>query len=346
MLFSIAHHTKGGLRRGDIVVRRQRKVGHAKGKSLFYLAAVGCESKSSAHDLCLYLVACNGICIAKAAVGRNPAHMQYRTLGRTGLEVSTISMGTWKSFDVRGPKEVERVHSLVTEALRCGVNLFDTAPMYGTAEDVLGEVLKGRRKSVVVATKVLAYDQCSARKLIEQSFRKLQVDVVDLMQIHNMSAWQEVTPILEEYQAKGRIRFLGITDYRTSMFPEMMQAMRTEKFDTIQIPYNLGDREAEKEIIPLARQLNLGVLVMTPIAPIFDRNKLLQPLERQDLSFLSRYGVATPGQALLKYALANPDVTSLLPATSRLERVTENAQSADGPVLSHDVRRRLEGMLS
>jgi aryl-alcohol dehydrogenase-like predicted oxidoreductase len=182
--------------------------------------------------------------------------------------------------------------------------------------------------------------------LIEESFLKLQVDVIDLMQIHNMSAWQEVTPILEEYQAKGRIRFLGITDYRTTMFPEMIQAMRTGKFDAIQIPYNLGEREAEQAIIPLAKQLNIGVLVMTPIAPIFARNKLLQPLQRQDLTFLRPYGVSTPGQALLKYALANPDVASLLPATSRLERVTENAQSADGPVLSHDARRRLEGMLS
>jgi aryl-alcohol dehydrogenase-like predicted oxidoreductase len=255
-------------------------------------------------------------------------------------------MGTWKSFDVRGPKEIERVHSLVTEAIRCGVNLFDTAPMYGAAENVLGEVLKGRRKNIIVATKVLAYDQRSARTLLEDSFRKLQVDVIDLMQIHNMSAWQEVTPILEEYKAKGRIRFLGITDYRTSMFPEMMQAMLTGKFDTIQIPYNLGDREAGKEVIPLAKKLNIGVLVMTPIAPIFDRNRLLLSLERQDLSFLHPYGVTTPGQALLKYALANPEVSSLLPATSRLERVTENTQSADGPVFPYDVLHRLEGMLS
>ena len=255
-------------------------------------------------------------------------------------------MGTWKSFDVRGPKEIERVHMLVTEALRCGVNLFDTAPMYGAAENVLGEVLKGRRKDVIVATKVLAYDQRSARTLIEESFRKLQVDVIDLMQIHNMSAWQEVTPVLEEYKANGRIRFLGITDYRTSMFPEMMQAMRTGKFDTIQIPYNLGDREAEREIIPLAKQLNIGVLVMTPISPIFDRNRLLQPLQQQDLAFLGQYGVTTSGQALLKYVLANPDVSTLLPATSRLERVTENAQSADGSVLPHKALRRLEGMMS
>ncbi len=272
--------------------------------------------------------------------------MQYRILGRTGLEVSSVSIGTWKSFDVRGAKEIEHVHAMVTEALRCGVNLFDTAPMYGAAENVLGTVLKGRRTGVIVATKVLAYDAQSARTLIEDSFRKLQVDVIDLMQIHNMSAWQEVTPILEEYKAQGRIRFLGITDYRTSLFPEMMQAMGTGKFDTIQIPYNVGEREAEKEIIPLAKQLNIGVLVMTPIAPIFDRSRLLRPLQNQDLSFLAPYGVTTSGQALLKYVLAHPDVSTLLPATSQLERVTENTKSADGSALPPEARRRLEGMLS
>ena len=271
--------------------------------------------------------------------------MQYRTLSRTGLQVSSVSMGTWKSFDVRGAKEIDHVHTLVTEALRCGVNLFDTAPMYGEAERVLGITLKGRRQDVLIATKVLCHDQRSARAQIEESLRKLQVDVIDLMQIHNMAGWQAVTPILEEYKAKGRIRCIGITDYRTSMFPEMMQAMRTGAFDTIQIPYNLGEREAEGEILPLARKLNLGVLVMTLLCPIFDRNRLLHALQRQNLFFLRRYGISTPGQALLKYLLANSDVSTLLPATAKLERVKENSETADGLVLPPEILRQLEGVM-
>jgi len=271
--------------------------------------------------------------------------MQYRTLGRTGLQISSVSMGTWRSFDVRGAKEIDHVHALVTEALQCGVNLFDTAPMYGEAEQVLGLALKGRREGVLIATKVLCQDQRSARTQIEESLRKLQVDVIDLMQIHNMAGWQAVTPVLEEYKAKGRIRFIGITDYRTSMFSEMMRAMRTGAFDTIQIPYNLGEREAEQAIVPLAKQLNLGVLVMTPLCPIFDRNRLLRALQRPDLSFLCPYGITTPGQALLKYLLANPAVSTLLPATARLERVKENCETADGPALPQDMLRRLEDLI-
>jgi aryl-alcohol dehydrogenase-like predicted oxidoreductase len=271
--------------------------------------------------------------------------MHYRTLGRTGLQVSAVSIGTWQSFDVHGPKEVAHVNQLVTEALRYGVNLFDTAPMYGEAERVLGLALRGRRDGVIIATKVLEHDRRAAQARIEESFRKLQVDVIDLMQIHNLAAWQEVTPVLEQYKAKGRIRFLGVTDYRTSMFPELMRAMRTGAFDTIQVPYNLGDREAEREVLPLAQTLNLGVLVMTPLCPIFDRQRLLRALQRHDLSFLRPYGVSTPGQALLKYLLANPVVASLLPATAKLERVRENTTVADGPPLPQPILRQLESLM-
>jgi aryl-alcohol dehydrogenase-like predicted oxidoreductase len=270
--------------------------------------------------------------------------MQYRTLGRTGIPVSTISMGTWQSFDVRGAKAIEHVSQLVTEALRCGVNLFDTAPMYGEAEEVLGQVLKGRRDEALIATKALQSDLASARRQIEESFRKLQVDVIDLMQIHNMAGWQNVMPVLEEYKAKGKFRWVGITDYRTSMFPEMMKAMRTGVFDTIQIPYNLGDREAEQEILPLAAELNIGVLVMTPLCPIFDRSRLLNVVQQNDVSFLEPYGIRTAGQALLAYLLANQHVATLLPATSRLERVAENAAVGDMPVLAPEVVEQLEGM--
>ena len=272
--------------------------------------------------------------------------MQYRTLGRTGLRVSAVSMGTWNAFDVHGERAIEQVGRLVTEALAYGVNLFDTAPMYGEAESVLGRALRGRREGVVIATKVLATDRASAQRRIEASFRKLQVEVIDLMQVHNMAAWRTVAPLLEEYKAAGRIRFLGITDYRTGMFPEMMTAMQTGIFDTIQIPYNIGEREAERVILPLAQQCNMGVLIMTPLCPIFHRSQLLQVLQRHDLSFLEPYGVTTPGQALLAYLLAKSEDAILLPATSRLERVRENTTAGGIAALPRQAVRQLEAFFT
>ena len=272
--------------------------------------------------------------------------MQYRTLGRTGLRVSAVSMGTWNAFDVQGERAIEHVGRLVTEALACGVNLFDTAPMYGEAESVLGRALRGRREGVLIATKVLATDRASAQRCIEASFQKLQVEVIDLMQVHNMAAWRAVAPLLEEYKAAGRIRFLGITDYRTSMFPEMMTAMQTGIFDTIQIPYNIGDREAERVILPFAQQCNMGVLIMTPLCPIFNRSQLLRVLQRHDLSFLEPYGVTTPGQALLAYLLAKSEDAIMLPATSRLERVRENTAAGEIAALPQQAVRQLEAFFS
>ena len=270
--------------------------------------------------------------------------MQYRTLGRTGLQVSAVSMGTWKAFDVRGERAVEQVGRLVTEALACGVNLFDTAPMYGEAEGVLGRALRGRREGVIIATKVLASDRASAQRHIEASFQKLQVEVIDLMQVHNMAAWRAVAPLLEAYKAAGRIRFLGITDYRTSLFPEMMTAMQTGLFDTIQIPYNIGERAAEQAILPLAQQCNMGVLIMTPLCPIFQRSQLLGVLQQHDLSFLEPYGVTTPGQALLAYLLTKSEDAVLLPATSRLERVRENTAVGKMTALPQPVIAQLEAL--
>ena len=272
--------------------------------------------------------------------------MQYRTLGRTGLRVSAVSMGTWNAFDVQGERAIEHIGRLVTEALACGVNLFDTAPMYGEAESVLGRALRGRRNGVMIATKVLASDRSSAQRRIEASFQKLQVEVIDLMQVHNMAAWRAVAPLLEEYKAAGRIRFLGITDYRTSMFPEMMTAMQTGIFDTIQIPYNVGEREAEHAILPLAQQCNMGVLIMTPLCPIFNRSQLLRVLQRHDLSFLEPYGVTTPGQALLAYLLAKSEDAVLLPATSRLERVRENTAAGEIAALPQQAVRQLEAFFT
>jgi aryl-alcohol dehydrogenase-like predicted oxidoreductase len=269
--------------------------------------------------------------------------VEYRRLGRTKLKVSAVGMGTWRSFDVRKKEEVARVCSLFERAVALGVNIFDTAPMYGAAEEVLGLARQRvRKEGLVVATKVLAHGREGARRQIEDSFRRLRTDRVDLMQVHNMAGWEVVAPLLEEYRGSGLIRHLGITDYRESMYPEMMRAMRTGLFDTIQIPYNPAQRRAERDILPLACELDLGVLVMTPISPVSNRDSLLRALGRADLSFLEAYGVRTPGQALLKYALGHPAVSAVIPATSRPERVSENAAAAEGPPLSGEDRRRLE----
>lgn len=271
--------------------------------------------------------------------------MEFRILGRTGLRVSEIGMGTWQTFDVSGLPADTHCARIADEALNHGYNFFDTAPMYGEAERVLGLALEMRRDEALIATKVLETSARAARSSIERSFELLRVDVIDLLQIHNMAGWREVTPVLKEFQSEGRIRFIGITDYRVSNYPEVLRAMRTGDYDAVQIPYHLGERICRREILPLAREMNLGVIVMTPVAPLFNRNLLLGPLSKADLSFLEPYGVRTPGQALLKYLLADPAVSTLIPATSKVERVAENAAVSDGNPLPPEICQRLEQLI-
>ncbi|HJP12862.1 MAG TPA: aldo/keto reductase [Nitrospinota bacterium] len=270
--------------------------------------------------------------------------MEYRTLGRTGLRVSELGMGTWQTFDVRGRAAVGHCGRIAGEALGLGVNFFDTAPMYGEAERVLGKALEGAGEALI-ATKVLEHSEAAARASIERSFKLLRTDVIDLVQIHNLASWRMAAEVLKSYQREGRIRYIGITDYSVAKYPAMIEAMRTGDFDTVQIPYNLGERTCRGEILPLARELGIGVIVMTPVAPLFGRNLLLGPLSRADLSFLEPYGVRTPGQALLKYLFSDPAVSTVIPATSKIERVAENAAVSTGEPFPPEICERLEELL-
>jgi aryl-alcohol dehydrogenase-like predicted oxidoreductase len=272
--------------------------------------------------------------------------MDYRILGRTGLKAAEVSCGTYRSFDVPGAAGAAQVLALMQANLDQGANLFDSAPMYGRSEANIGQALASGRldargPSVLIATKVLQHDLSGAKAQIENSLRVIG-GRVDLLQIHNMAGWKEILPYLAELKAQGKIRAAGVTHYDPGAFGAIEQAMRTGLADVIQIPYNLMERQAEQRLLPLARELNLGVLVMTPISPIFRRQALLETLRGEDPAAYRAFGVSDAGSLCLKYLLSKaPDVV-LLPATSRPERVRSNAAVSGTPPLPPDLIRRLE----
>lgn len=271
--------------------------------------------------------------------------MQFRKLGRTDLLVSEIGFGTYKNLDVVSPEGQLHCNALVKEAVHCGTNFFDTAPMYGSSEEVLGNALYPIEKKCFYASKVLESNARNAQESIERTLNKLQIDSIDLMQIHNMSSWREVTPVLEEFRKEGKIRFVGVTDYRVSNYSEVLTALETGVFDTVQIPYYLGEKSCQKLLFPIVRDLNIGVIVMTPISPIFERGSLIKKLSNKDLNFLKEFGVNTPGQALLKYILSDPDVSTIIPATSKIERISENTYCSNDKKLDEESIERLESLL-
>jgi aryl-alcohol dehydrogenase-like predicted oxidoreductase len=247
--------------------------------------------------------------------------MEKRTLGKTGLQVPVIGMGTWQTFDVRGDEAEHNARLIVDAAFQADANFFDSSPMYGEAERVLGTTLAGRRDQAMVATKVWASTAQEGREQIEAAMGFFG-GRVELYQIHNLLAWRDHLPILEALRDEGRITAIGATHYSQSAFDELNRAMQTGRISAIQIPYNPDEREVEETILPLAADLNIGVVVMRPLG---GGGLVRKSPSEADLEPLKAFGVTTWAQALLKWAMSDPRCHVAIPATSKVSRMTENA---------------------
>jgi aryl-alcohol dehydrogenase-like predicted oxidoreductase len=262
------------------------------------------------------------------------ACMERRELGRSGLSVPVVGMGTWRTLDVRGAGAEENARAIVAEALDAGARFFDSSPMYGEAERVLGDGLGDRRDEALVATKMWARSPQEGRAQMERALRFFG-GRVDLYQVHNLVAWREHLPGLERLRDEGRIRAIGATHYSPSAFGELMEVMRTGRIGAIQVPYNPREREVEREILPLAGELELGVVVMRPFG---EGGLMRRPPSEDDLRPLEPFGVRTWAQALLKWILSEGRCHVAIPATSRRGRISENAAAGDPPWFGQEER--------
>ena len=261
--------------------------------------------------------------------------MEHRLLGKAGFQVPVVGLGTWRTFDVRGAATEKRADEVVNTAFSVGSNFFDSSPMYGEAERVLGAALQGRRDSALVATKVWTQSEREARVQVEHALAYFG-GYIDLYQIHNLVAWQERLTLLERLRDAGQVRAIGATHYSSMAFPELRQVMLTGRIAAIQIPYNPLQREVESEILPLAADLGLGVVVMRP----FGEGELMHHIpSHNDLLPLSPFGVSTWGQVLLKWVLSDLRCHVAIPATSVPGHVIENAAAGEQPWFGPDERK-------
>jgi aryl-alcohol dehydrogenase-like predicted oxidoreductase len=261
--------------------------------------------------------------------------MEHRLLGKSGLQVPGVGMGTWRTFDVRGARAEQTAHQIVDEALSAGANFFDSSPMYGEAERVLGQALQGRRDQAMVATKIWTQSGAEGRAQAERALRFFGGHI-DFYQIHNLVNWREHLAMLEGLREQGRLRAIGATHYSPSAFGELRQVMQTGRITAIQIPYNPLERDVERDILPLAAELNLGVVVMRPFG---EGSLMRRPPSAADLEPLRPFGVITWAQALLKWILSDPRCHVAIPATSRPGRMTENAAAGNPPWFGPDERK-------
>jgi diketogulonate reductase-like aldo/keto reductase len=246
-----------------------------------------------------------------------------------------VGLGTWQTFG--GDRALAR--DVVGAALDAGVRVFDSSPMYGDAEASLGETLRERRETATVATKIWAPSVEEGRRQYEAQRRFF--GRVELEQGHNLVSWEAHLSWLEAERAEGRIDLLGVTHYSSAAFGELERALATGIFDAVQVPLNPHEREAERRILPLAEERGIAVVVMEPFggtgAPLLRRSP---PPEA--LGPLHELGMETWAQALLAWVLADTRVDVVIPATSRPERVGENARAGDLPRLDPEARRLIE----
>lgn len=263
--------------------------------------------------------------------------MQTRKLAT--LEVPPIGMGTWKTFDVRSKAEIAVRKEIITVCLSESVSFLDSSPMYGKSESVVGVTTEGERDQFQLATKVWCTGLSHGKTEIAQSFERFRTDYIDVFQIHNLLDWETHLPTLEGLQAEGKIGLIGITHYMTAAYPEMIRIMKGGRISTIQIPYNVLERTCETEILPLAEELGIGVIVMQPLGV----GRLVTGLRREpDLTPLEAHGIETWAQALLAWILADTRISVVIPATSKPERIRENAAVGGLPALPRELRTYIE----
>ena len=236
-------------------------------------------------------------------------------------------MGTWQTFDTTADRT-----PIVDEALSADMNLFDSSPMYGRAEDTLAKALHGRRDQAIIATKIWTSSPAEGRQQAGHALRLF--GRVEIYQVHNLVNWKAQLKMLEALKGEGKVVAVGATHYDAGAFDDLCDVMRTGRLDMIQVPYNPRRREAERRVLPLAAELGLGVLIHSPL-----RNGVLdKPPSPQEIK---AFGVKTWAQAILKWVASDARVSSVLSATKTPGRPSENAEAGDQPWFDADQRERL-----
>lgn len=269
--------------------------------------------------------------LAGRHVAAQPAvQMNRRRIPSSGELLPVVGVGTWRTFDVGSkPEDRAPVADVLRVLFEAGGSVIDTSPMYGAAEAVVGSLLAaaGSRSKAFLATKVWTSGRDSGIAQMQASMRLLRTDRIDLMQIHNLVDWRAHLPTLRAWKDDGRIRYLGITHYTQSAHDELERVMRAEKWDFVQLNYALDDRAVEQRLLPLAAERGIAVIVNQP----FGGGGLLRKLSSRKLpDWAGEIDVTSWAQLLLKFVLANPAVTCVIPGTGKPEHMKDNLQAGFG----------------
>jgi len=278
--------------------------------------------------------------MSKKSLAQMPA-MLKRPIPRSGEMLPVVGVGTWQTFDV-GPPAPERaaLKAVLKLLVAAGGSVVDSSPMYGKSESVVGELAAGLglRERLFYATKVWTSGREAGIRQMEDSFRLMQTQRMDLMQVHNLKDLAVHTKTLREWKSAGRIRYIGITHYHDGAHAELEKIVRTREWDFVQFNYSMAEREAETRLLPACLDSGTAVIVNRP----FSQGSLFPGVKGKPLpGWAAEFDCASWAQFFLKYLLAHPAVTCVIPGTNRADHMKDNAKAGMGRLPDAAMRRRM-----
>lgn len=264
-----------------------------------------------------------------------------RVVPKTGEEMPVIGMGTWITFNVGNDKAARRARTDVLRAFfEAGGGMIDSSPMYGSSQDVVGAGLEtlGMPQTLISATKVWTAFDGQGPEQVDDALELWGVNRFDVMQIHNLLNWKDHLAMLQKMKSEGRIRYIGITTSHGRRHDDFARIMRDEDIDFVQLTYNIEDREAEAELLPLAAERKLGVIVNRPFqgGTLFDRYGGASLPD-----WAGEIGCENWAQFFLKFIISHPAVTVAIPATSQVAHMRQNMGAGVGPLPDTATRERM-----
>ncbi len=285
-------------------------------------------------------MAASGVLAAAPGASAAPRPLT-KPIPATGEPLPVIGMGSWITFDVGGdPAARDARVPVLRTFFEHGGGMVDSSPMYGSSEAVIGYCLKqlGAPKSLFAATKVWIVSQWLGVGQMEESERLWGDRRFDLMQVHNLLDWEAHLETLVDWKAQDRVRYIGVTTSHGRRHTELLKVMADQPIDFVQFTYNIGDREAEARLLPLAAERGLAVIANRP----FRRGALIDRLARHPLpAWAAEIDCANWAQFLLKFIVSHPAVTCAIPATSRVDHMRENMGAAYGRLPDAAFRKRM-----
>ena len=267
--------------------------------------------------------------------------MLTRKIPSSGEALPVIGLGTSRVFDVDRDEAALKPLAQVLEILTGqGGSVVDTSPMYGRAEGVTGHLAAKAELTdrLFLATKVWTEGQEKGVEQMNDSFRLLETDRIDLMQVHNLIDWRLHLETLLEWKAAGRIRYIGITHYRTDAYDALEQVLNSADWDFVQLNYSILTPDAEQRLLPLARERGIAVMVNRP----FERGGTFQKVRNVELpDWAAELDIQSWGQFFLKWVVSNPDVTCVIPGTSKPKHMIDNAAAGHGVMPDAAARRKM-----